>query len=101
MVAGTAARARETSFAGHSVDGVPRTASGLVYCFRTETIAAETTKKEKEMANAERRAHVVWEGDLPSGSGRVPADGSKVLKEAPVTWASRVERPDERRALRS
>lgn len=53
------------------------------------------------MANAERRAHVVWEGDLPSGSGRVTADSSKVLKEAPVTWASRVERPDERRALRS
>ena len=33
-------------------------------------------------------------GDLPSGSGRVTADSSKVLKEAPVTWASRVERPD-------
>ncbi|MDQ3891393.1 MAG: OsmC family peroxiredoxin [Actinomycetota bacterium] len=46
------------------------------------------------MANAERRAHVVWEGDLPSGSGRVTADSSKVLKEAPVTWASRVEHPD-------
>ena len=53
------------------------------------------------MANAERRAHVVWEGDLPSGSGRVTADSSKVLKEAPVTWASRVERPGARRALRS
>jgi lipoyl-dependent peroxiredoxin len=76
------------------MDGVPQTASGLVYCFRTETITAETTKKEEEMANAERRAHVVWEGDLPSGSGRVTADSSKVLEEAPVTWASRVERPD-------
>ena len=44
------------------------------------------------MANAERRAHVVWEGDL-SGNGRVTADSSKVLEETPVTWASRVERP--------
>jgi osmotically inducible protein OsmC len=94
MVAGTAARARESSFAGHTVPGVPQTASGLVYCFRAETITAETTKKEEEMANAERRAHVVWEGDLPGGNGSVTADSSKVLEEVPVTWASRVERPD-------
>jgi len=46
------------------------------------------------MANAERRAHVVWEGDLPRGNGRVTTDSTKVLEEAPVTWASRVERPD-------
>ena len=46
------------------------------------------------MAESERRAHVVWEGDLPSGSGSVTADSSKVLEEAPVTWAARVERPD-------
>ena len=51
-------------------------------------------EEEVEMANAERRAHVVWEGDLPSGNGRVAADSSKMLEEAPVTWASRVERPD-------
>jgi osmotically inducible protein OsmC len=52
------------------------------------------TIEEDEMANAERRAHVVWEGDLPRGNGRVTTDSSKVLEEAPVTWASRVERPD-------
>ena len=46
------------------------------------------------MANAERRAHVVWEEDLPSGNGRVTAGSSEVLEEAPVTWASRVEHPD-------
>src|ERR687894_1576339 len=51
-------------------------------------------KEEVEMANAERRAHVVWEGDLPSGNGRVTTDSTKVLEEAPVTWASRTERPD-------
>jgi hypothetical protein len=69
MVAGAAARARESSFARHAMDGVPQTASGLVYCFRTETIIAETTKKEEKMANAERRAHVVWEGDPPAAAG--------------------------------
>ena len=46
------------------------------------------------MANVERKAHVVWEGDLPSGNGRVTTDSTKVLEEAPVTWASRVERPN-------
>ena len=46
------------------------------------------------MANAERRAHVVWEGDLAGGNGRLTADSSKMVEEAPVTWASRVERPD-------
>ena len=46
------------------------------------------------MAQSERRAHVVWEGDLPGGSGNLTADSSKVLEEVPVTWASRVDRPD-------
>ena len=46
------------------------------------------------MANVERKAHVVWEGDLKSGSGRLTEDSSKTLEEVPVTWASRVERPD-------
>ena len=46
------------------------------------------------MANVERRAHVVWEGDLARGNGTLTADSSKSLEEAPVTWASRVERPD-------
>ncbi len=52
------------------------------------------TIEEEKVAESERRAHVVWEGDLPSGNGTVTADSSKVLEEAPVTWASRVERPD-------
>jgi osmotically inducible protein OsmC len=46
------------------------------------------------MANVERRAHVVWEGDLASGSGRLIEESSKVIEEAAVTFASRVERPD-------
>jgi osmotically inducible protein OsmC len=46
------------------------------------------------MANVERRAHVVWEGDLFSGSGTLTEDSSKAMEEAPVTFASRVERPD-------
>jgi osmotically inducible protein OsmC len=39
----------------------------------------------------ERRATVVWEGDLERGSGRVTTRTSEVLVAMPVTWASRVE----------
>ena len=39
----------------------------------------------------ERRATVVWEGDLQSGSGRVTTRNSEVLVAMPVTFASRVE----------
>lgn len=42
------------------------------------------------MATAERRAEVVWEGDLPGGSGRFTV-GSGAIDEQPVTWASRTE----------
>jgi lipoyl-dependent peroxiredoxin len=43
------------------------------------------------MATAERRAEVVWEGDLPQGNGRFTV-GSGALGEQPVTWSSRTER---------
>ncbi len=46
------------------------------------------------MANVERRAHVVWEGNLASGSGRLTEEDSGVLREVPVTFASRVEQPE-------
>jgi osmotically inducible protein OsmC len=45
------------------------------------------------MAMVEREAHVVWEGDLAEGSGRL-SEGSGVLQDSPVTFASRVEQPD-------
>ncbi|MDP9479886.1 MAG: OsmC family peroxiredoxin [Actinomycetota bacterium] len=45
------------------------------------------------MADAERRAEVVWEGNLPRGSGRFTV-GSGSMDEQPVTWASRTERSD-------
>ena len=45
------------------------------------------------MAMVEREAHVVWEGNLARGSGRL-SEGSGVLQDTPVTFASRVERPD-------
>jgi osmotically inducible protein OsmC len=45
------------------------------------------------VANVERRAHVVWEGDLASGSGRLTEEDSGVLSEAPVTFASRTQEP--------
>ena len=37
------------------------------------------------------RAEAVWEGDLPSGKGRVKV-ASGTFNEFPVTWASRAER---------
>ena len=45
------------------------------------------------MAMAERRAEVVWEGNLTEGSGRFTV-GSGAMGELPVTWASRTERSD-------
>jgi lipoyl-dependent peroxiredoxin len=45
------------------------------------------------MPTAERRAEVVWEGDLPRGSGRFTV-GSGAMDEQGVTWASRTERSD-------
>ncbi len=40
----------------------------------------------------EREAHVTWQGNLAEGSGSV-SEGSGVLNDAPVTFASRVESP--------
>ena len=45
------------------------------------------------MATAERRAEVVWEGNLPRGNGKFVV-GSGAMGEMPVTWASRTERSD-------
>ncbi len=46
------------------------------------------------MATAERRANVVWRGDLFKGSGTFDLVSSEAVREQPVTWASRTERPD-------
>ncbi len=46
------------------------------------------------MAKAERRAEVVWEGNLVHGHGKVVSVGSGALGELPITWASRTERSD-------
>jgi osmotically inducible protein OsmC len=45
------------------------------------------------MAGAERRAEVVWEGDLPRGGGKFTV-GSGAMGEMPVTWASRTKRSE-------
>jgi osmotically inducible protein OsmC len=50
-------------------------------------------RRRKNMAMAERRAEVVWEGNLSGGSGRFTV-GSGAMGELPVTWASRTERSD-------
>src|ERR671921_264941 len=43
------------------------------------------------MALAERRAEIVWEGDLLRGGGKFTV-GSGAIEEMPITWASRTER---------
>lgn len=43
-----------------------------------------------------RRADVVWNGDLISGSGVVSASTSRAFAALPVTWASRTESADGR-----
>ena len=45
------------------------------------------------MATADRRANVVWRGDLASGSGSADLASSEAVRDLPVTWASRTERP--------
>jgi osmotically inducible protein OsmC len=52
--------------------------------------------KGELMIKAERRAEVVWEGDLVHGHGRVVNVGSGAIGELPITWASRTERSDGR-----
>ena len=46
------------------------------------------------MATAERRADVVWRGDLFRGSGTFDLASSGAAQDLPVTWASRTERHD-------
>jgi osmotically inducible protein OsmC len=45
------------------------------------------------MANAERTATTVWEGDLPHGNG-ITSLASGAAPDLPVTWASRTERSE-------
>jgi osmotically inducible protein OsmC len=47
------------------------------------------------MATAERQARIVWDGPLRAGSGQLEFVSSGI-GTYPVTWASRVERPDGR-----
>ena len=46
------------------------------------------------MPTAERRANVVWKGNLLNGSGTFDLVSSEAVRDLPVTWASRTERPD-------
>jgi osmotically inducible protein OsmC len=41
----------------------------------------------------ERKAEVVWEGDLLHGSGTVVSNTSGALPQLPVSWPSRAEAP--------
>ena len=46
------------------------------------------------MADAERRAHAVWEGNLAQGSGTVTLESSGLGGTLPATWASRTARSE-------
>ena len=48
------------------------------------------------MATAERRADVVWRGDLFKGSGTFDLASSGAAQDLPVTWASRTQHHDGR-----
>lgn len=46
------------------------------------------------MADVDRVARVEWDGVLATGEGELSLGSSGVLRNSPVSWASRVERPD-------
>ena len=46
------------------------------------------------MAQAERTAETVWNGDLMKGNGQLTMGSSGALRNSGVTWASRTESPD-------
>src|SRR5918995_4621135 len=48
----------------------------------------------RSMATADRRANVVWRGNLFEGSGNFDLASSEAVQDLPVTWASRTERAD-------
>ncbi|CAN5903108.1 OsmC family protein [soil metagenome] len=48
------------------------------------------------MADVKRKGRVEWEGGLAAGNGSLSLKSSDALRDSPVTWASRVERPDGR-----
>jgi osmotically inducible protein OsmC len=42
----------------------------------------------------QRRADVVWQGNLTEGSGTIVSNTSGALPQLPVSWASRAEEPN-------
>jgi lipoyl-dependent peroxiredoxin len=65
----------------------------VLTCPEADTCVAVIMMEGLRMPLAERRADLVWKGDLMSGSGSVKLASSGAA-ELPVTWASRVENPD-------
>lgn len=43
---------------------------------------------------ATRQGDAVWEGDLPTGRGKVTAATTGIFRDSPVTWAARTEAPE-------
>lgn len=45
---------------------------------------------------AERNATAHWEGSVAEGSGTFSLTSSKLLSDAPITWAARTESPEDK-----
>jgi osmotically inducible protein OsmC len=67
-----------------------QTTASSAACLRV----VQNENTEEHMPQVERRAEVVWEGNLMQGHGTIASSSSGALQNMPVTWASRVERPD-------
>jgi osmotically inducible protein OsmC len=52
-----------------------------------------TDTPHRKKAQAERKADVIWEGDLPSGSGTITGVTSGAFGNLPVSWPARTEQP--------
>lgn len=69
----------------------------LRWCYVVQLLAVSPIfceEERKTMPQAERRAQVTWEGNLIQGHGTIVNTSSGALKDLPLTWASRTERPD-------
>jgi osmotically inducible protein OsmC len=54
---------------------------------------AGTEAMKEERVETTRSATAVWQGDLFKGSGTVGGNSSELLRDLPVSWASRTEEP--------
>jgi osmotically inducible protein OsmC len=65
-----------------------------ILCTEMENKPLDHSLAERKQAMAaERRAEVIWQGNLVHGNGRLKV-GSGAFGEQAITWAARTEQPD-------